>query len=46
MRSLLADFNAQNGCLVDTKPVAVLLNDAMGTTIGGLWGQTSLGWLM
>lgn len=45
VRSRLADFNAQNGYPVDTKPVAVLLNDDMGNTIGGLWGQTSLRWL-
>ena len=30
---------------MDTQPVAVLLNDNKGRTIGGLWGQTSLRWL-
>lgn len=45
VRGLLADFNAQHGYPVDTKPVAVLLNDEQGRTIGGLWGQTSLQWL-
>jgi GNAT superfamily N-acetyltransferase len=27
------------------RPLAVLLRDASGTTIGGLWGRTSFGWL-
>ncbi len=35
----------RNGYPVDTKPVAVLLNNDEGRTIGGLWGQTSLRWL-
>lgn len=45
VRGPLADFNARNGYPVDTKQLAVLLNDDMGDTIGGLWGQTSLRWL-
>lgn len=45
VRGPLAGFNAQNGYPVDTKPVAVLLNDDQGQTVGGLWGQTSSRWL-
>ena len=41
----LTDFNARSGYPVDTEPVAVLLNDDQGRTIGGLWGKTSFGWL-
>lgn len=41
----LTDFNARSGYPVDTEPVAVLLNDDQGRTIGGLWGRTSFGWL-
>jgi len=43
--AMLADFNARSGFPVDTEPVAVLLKDDQGRTIGGLWGKTSFGWL-
>ena len=43
--AVLTDFNARSGVPVDTKPVAVLLKDDQGRTIGGLWGKTSFGWL-
>ena len=39
----LADFNARNGYPVDSRPVAVLLKDGSGATVGGLWGKTSYG---
>lgn len=45
VRGPLADFNARSGYPVDTKPVAVLLSDDEGRTVGGLWGPTSLRWL-
>ena len=41
----LAEFNAQHGYPVDSKPVAILLKDEAGRTIGGLWGKTVYGWL-
>lgn len=40
----LGAFNAQSGYPVDTATVAVLLDEG-GRTVGGLWGQTSFGWL-
>lgn len=43
--AMLTDFNARSGFPVDMKPVAVLLKDDQGRTIGGLWGKTSFGWL-
>jgi len=45
VRTRLADFNARSGYPVDMESVAVLLHDDQGETIGGLWGQTSFGWL-
>ena len=41
----LAEFNAQNGYPGDFEPVAILLQDGAGETVGGLWGKTSFGWL-
>jgi GNAT superfamily N-acetyltransferase len=41
----LAAFNAENGYPADTRTLAVLLKDAHGRTIGGLWGQTGYGWM-
>jgi GNAT superfamily N-acetyltransferase len=41
----LAAFNAANGFPGDHEPVAILLEDETGATVGGLWGRTSYGWL-
>jgi GNAT superfamily N-acetyltransferase len=41
----LAAFNAANGFPGDLDPVAILLEDEAGATVGGLWGRTSYGWL-
>jgi GNAT superfamily N-acetyltransferase len=41
----LSAFNADHGFPSDTKPVAVLLRDDGGATVGGLWGKTGYGWL-
>ena len=43
--SRLTAYNAQNGYPADAKPVAILIKDAAGNTIGGLWGRTNYGWL-
>ncbi len=41
----LAAFNAQNGYPADARPVAILLHDGNGHTVGGLWGRTIYGWM-
>ena len=41
----LAAFNAEMGYPADVEPVAILIEDARGGTIGGLWGKTGYGWL-
>ena len=41
----LSDFNARHGFPADGKPVALLLQDGEGRTVGGLWGRTGYGWL-
>jgi len=41
----LAAFNTEHGYPSDTKPLAVLLTDESGGTVGGLWGRTGYGWL-
>lgn len=41
----LATFNADNGYPADSRPVALLLNDEGGNTVGGLWGRTVYDWL-
>lgn len=41
----LAAFNADHGHPVDSRPLAVLLVDEAGATVGGLWGKTGYGWL-
>jgi GNAT superfamily N-acetyltransferase len=41
----LAAFNTENGYPADTRSVAVLLKDAAGTIVGGLWGRTGYGWM-
>lgn len=42
---ILSAFNAENGFPSDTRPVAVLIEDEAGRTLGGLWGRTGYGWL-
>jgi GNAT superfamily N-acetyltransferase len=41
----LAAFNAANGYPGDPRPVALLLRDEAGHTVGGLWGRTVYDWL-
>lgn len=41
---LLAYNDDQTGTS-DFKPLAVMLADADGTSVGGLWGRTAYGWL-
>ena len=41
----LAAFNADNGYPADPHPVAILLRDETGKTVGGLWGRTLHDWL-
>ena len=44
LRGLVA-FNDATYGPADTRPLAVLLKDEGGATVGGLWGRTSYGWL-
>ena len=41
----LGAFNAENGFPVDSRAVAILIEDESGTAVGGLWGKTGYGWL-
>lgn len=41
----LAAFNREHVEPGATGPLAVLLQDAQGNTVGGLWGTTLFGWL-
>src|SRR5215203_3551226 len=41
----LVAYNAQQTGVDDFRPLAVVLSDASGQTIGGLWGRTVYGWL-
>ena len=41
----LAAFNTDHGYPADMLPVAVLLKDSQGQTIGGLWGKTLYDWM-
>ena len=41
----LADFNASNGYPADHRLVSIVLRDAEGSIIGGLWGKTVYDWL-
>lgn len=41
----LSAFNAEHGYPVDSRPLAVLLEDEAGKAVGGLWGRTGYGWL-
>ena len=38
-------FNESRAGLSQASPLAVLLKDESGQTVGGLWGRTSFGWL-
>lgn len=44
LRGLVAFNDAAFGSS-DIRPLAVLLSDEAGDTVGGLWGRTSYGWL-
>lgn len=41
----LAAFNADQGYPGDLQPVCVLLKDAEGAILGGLWGKTVYDWM-
>lgn len=41
----LVAFNDATFGQSDIRPLAALLRDESGATIGGLWGRTSYGWL-
>ncbi|NEX94238.1 GNAT family N-acetyltransferase [Caulobacter sp. 17J65-9] len=41
----LAAFNRRNGPPTEILPLAVLLTDEAGSTVGGLWGKTGYDWL-
>jgi GNAT superfamily N-acetyltransferase len=41
----LSAFNESQGFPADSRPVAVLLQDAKDEIHGGLWGRTGYGWL-
>ena len=41
----LGEFNSANGYPADPQPVAILLHDAAGTIVGGLWGRAVYDWL-
>ncbi len=38
-------FNESRAGSSQASPLAVLLKDGSGQTVGGLWGRTSFGWL-
>lgn len=41
----LAEFNRQRAAVGGAGPLAVLLKDEVGTTVGGLWGGIIFRWL-
>ncbi|HEV7264726.1 MAG TPA: GNAT family N-acetyltransferase [Falsiroseomonas sp.] len=45
VRSALREANEATGFPHDSKPLAVLLRDAAGAVVGGLWGRTGWSWL-
>jgi GNAT superfamily N-acetyltransferase len=45
IRSRLVEFNAAHGHPVDSRSLAILLEDEGGQVVGGLWGNTNYGWL-
>ena len=43
--SRLQAFNADHGFASDHRPLALMLVDGAGATVGGLWGGTGYDWL-
>ena len=43
--AVLAGYNAAQGHPAHRVPLAVLIRDAAGATIGGLWGRSAQDWL-
>ncbi len=41
----LTEFNTAQAGPVDMRPVAIMLKDASGKSIGGLWGHTAYDWM-
>ncbi len=41
----LVAFNTQQTGVDDFRPLALVLSDDSGQTVGGLWGRTAFGWL-
>lgn len=41
----LVDFNDRTFGPSNIEPLAVLIRDEAGETVGGLWGRTTYGWL-
>ncbi len=41
----LVEYNIQRTGINDYRPLAVVLEDANGSVVGGLWGRTVYGWL-
>lgn len=41
----LRKYNHAYGPLLEVKPLALLLKDESGSTVGGLWGRTAYDWL-
>jgi GNAT superfamily N-acetyltransferase len=41
----LRRYNQAHGPLLEVKPLALLLRDEAGNTVGGLWGRTAYDWL-
>jgi len=41
----LNEFNTAQAGPVDMRPVAIMLRDATGKSIGGLWGHTAYDWM-
>lgn len=42
----LLRYNVEKTGIRDYRPLVVLINDARGDVIGGLWGRTAFGWLV
>jgi GNAT superfamily N-acetyltransferase len=43
--SALSEYNAQAGPQTLARPLAIVIRDLAGTTIGGMWGQSLYDWL-
>ena len=41
----LVAYNQARAGPVDARPLVVIVKDAAGETVGGLWGRTAYGWL-